>query len=90
MQQSRCHTTGGCAVPISALQMFPNPRNGTNEGKMIYKNEDGSITDLSYKEGELVYDIAWKVYTQRYKQKFGSIPKKPKANILRLIFPPST
>lgn len=85
-----CHTTGGCAVPISALQMFPNPRNGTNEGKMIYKNEDGSITDLSYKEGELVYDIAWKVYTQRYKQKFGSIPKKPKANILRLIFPPST
>lgn len=84
---NNCSTTGGCAVPISALQMFPAPYG--EEQLMKYKNGHEEET-INYQKGELVYDVAWKVYTKRYKKKFGRLPKKPNTNFLRLIFPPST
>lgn len=86
---NNCGSKGGCAVPISALQMFPAPYG--DKQLMKYKNElTGAEETINFEKGELVYDVAWKVYTERYKQKFNKIPKKPKTNILRLIFPPST
>lgn len=86
---NNCATTGGCAVPISALQMFPKAIDDSK--KMKYKNEvTGAIETINFERGELVYDVAWKVYADRYKQKFSKTPEKPKTNIIRLIFPPST
>lgn len=85
---NNCAGKGGCAVPISALQMFPSNHEG--DQMMKYKSIDTSEVMVNFSRGELVYDVAWKVYKERYKQKFDRIPKKPKANILRLIFPPST
>ena len=86
---NNCATTGGCAVPISALQMFPKPDGDLKQ--MKYKNEmTGDEEIINFEKGELVYDVAWKVYADRYKQKFSEKPEKPKTNIIRLIFPPST
>ena len=85
---NNCALKGGCAVPISALQMFPAVYG--DEQMMKYKSVTGDEVKVNFSRGELVYDAAWKVYKERYKQKFGRIPKKPKTNILRLIFPPST
>ncbi|MEJ5056076.1 ferritin-like domain-containing protein [Sphingobacterium sp. MYb382] len=93
---NNCATTGGCAVPISALQMLPEPSqlvlvNLTNKVQMMkYKDDKGDEHVFNYEKGELVYDVAWKVYAHRYNAKFGKVPNKPETNILRLVFPPST
>lgn len=91
---NNCATTGGCAVPISALQMLPEPSqlvNPTNKVQMMkYKDDKGNEHVFNYEKGELVYDVAWKVYEHRYNAKFGKVPNKPETNILRLVFPPST
>lgn len=87
-----CAGKGGCAVPISALQMFPEPMEKTGElQKMKYHSycENKDIT-VSFCKGELVYDKAWEVYSNEFQKKFNEVPAKPKANTLRLIFPPST
>ena len=87
-----CAGKGGCAVPISALQMFPEPREKTGELQVMkYKSSVGDKDiEVCFRKGELVYDKAWEVYSNEFKKKFQKEPIKPKANTLRLIFPPST
>lgn len=94
-----CATQGGCAVPISALQMFPEKNNSSY---LMMFELDNEVNSPSYKKtkkqvikynvGDLVYDVAWEVYSLRLKNKFPkeNMPEKPKTNVLRLIFPPST
>jgi hypothetical protein len=95
-----CGGLGGCAVPISASQMYPAPAKDAKPTMQLYNFvEDGAdykeveIGTLDYKEGELVYDVAWEAYCEVLKARQGKkykAPKKPKPSIFRLAFPPST
>lgn len=92
---NKCGTLGGCAVPISASQMFPDPK-----GDMLYfnfnKQADGSWKSEQlpgnhpYKKGQLVHDAAWEAYSAVMLARKEKIGKKPIPNDIRLAFPPST
>lgn len=95
---NKCGGFGGCAVPISASQLFPAAKAGEsyvmqlyNYGsKPDYKPEE--LTTIKYDKGDAVYDIAWNAYTTVMKARFPEKPepKRPPASALRLAFPPST
>jgi hypothetical protein len=89
---NKCGTFGGCAVPISASQLFPK------SGQMqLFKFErEGTSgwtsvpidTPLLFRVGDNVHDVAWAAY----KKVMGLDDKTPAPppNPLRLAFPPST
>lgn len=92
---NRCIGFGGCAVPISASQLFPK------DGKMVLyrltgeepeqiKNDKEEAITIDFKEGQPVYDVAWKAYSEVLKHQGEEVPEKPKPSSLRLAFPPST
>jgi hypothetical protein len=92
-----CGASGGCAVPISASQMYPDlPPETAYEMQLhdfgtapAYTPEAFAIMD--YAKGDLVYDVAWKAYTEVLKKRnVFPIPDKPQPSDLRLAFPPST
>jgi len=93
---NRCASYGGCAVPISASQMFPAPATGETTGQMELFNFIGTqfqpmpINTMSYNEGDLVYDVAWNAYIAVLQERNRPIPAKPKPSDIRLAFPPST
>jgi hypothetical protein len=90
---NKCATFGGCAVPISASQVFP--RSGNMQlfkfvqvsGKWTSQELTGQTLDFAV--GENVHDIAWKAYFQ-VMQPNGTVPPTPTPTPLRLAFPPST
>ncbi|HWF77247.1 MAG TPA: ferritin-like domain-containing protein [Caulobacteraceae bacterium] len=89
---NKCVTFGGCAVPISASQVFP--RSGNMQlykfvqvgGKWTSQELTGQKIDFAV--GENVHDIAWKAYFEVMQP--GTTPPPPKPTPLRLAFPPST
>jgi hypothetical protein len=90
---NKCKTFGGCAVPISASQVFPKSGN-----MQLYKFEKGpdgwtaiELTDkkVNFGKGENVHDVAWKAYFE-VMQPGAPTPPPPKPTPLRLAFPPST
>ncbi len=96
---NRCAGYGGCAVPISASQLFPPPA----EDPMVLFNFEGRdedfepvlITDVAIKfeVGEPVYDVAWKAYIEVLRHRGvpdTKLPKKPADSMIRLALPPST
>lgn len=99
-----CASFGGCAVPISASQLYPPPEPGAEVGWMeLYdfvgeKSEPEKIMDrgrpklLKYEVGNRVYDIAWEAYVEvlKHRNPDKPAPNKPKDSELRLAFPPST
>ena len=95
---NRCMSFGGCAVPISASQMFPaaDPKKPDQPGQMALYNFIGTqfqpapINTMAYNTGELVYDTAWNAYIAVLQERNRPIPAKPKPSDLRLAFPPST
>lgn len=88
---NKCGTFGGCAVPISASQLFPTTGSMdlfrfTRAGNE-WKAEPTGQTQL-FRSGDNVHDIAW----QAYKKVMG-LPESqepPPPTPLRLAFPPST
>jgi hypothetical protein len=88
---NKCSTFGGCAVPISASQLFP--KSGTMD-LFAFKQDGGEWVSeplpqpIVFAVGENVHDVAWKAY----KAVMGLPDDKPApaANALRLAFPPST
>jgi len=66
---NKCKSFGGCAVPISASQLYPD-QDETNPMMKLYKFEHDAghyhskdiDTNLTYEKGESVYDTAWKSY----------------------------
>lgn len=91
---NKCATYGGCAVPISASQLFPAP---PTAGTVMALNDfpapdytPQSMGDMPYSHGESVYDVAWEAYTRVLNNQGKTPPEKPKASDLRLAFPPST
>ncbi|MBI0329558.1 ferritin-like domain-containing protein [Burkholderia plantarii] len=98
---NKCGGYGGCAVPISASQLYPKRQKLTMQ---LYKfDPDGhpvELTDASGKPvcqdinyGDSVYDTAWKaVETVRAHQNPNYTPQDtpPPATDLRIALPPST
>jgi hypothetical protein len=66
---NKCASFGGCAVPISASQLYPDQTESNPMMKLYsfeksddgYHSKDAKIM-LSYEKGDGVYDIAWKAY----------------------------
>jgi hypothetical protein len=95
---NKCATFGGCAVPISASQLFPQPGSTGSYVMQLfnygpapeYKPE--SLVQMQYAKTDAVYDIAWKAYTTVMAKRFPGkpAPKMPKPSAMRLAFPPST
>ncbi|MFL6334889.1 MAG: ferritin-like domain-containing protein [Pyrinomonadaceae bacterium] len=101
-----CATYGGCAVPISASQLYPIPDSTDPDQTVAYMElydfvgetaapkliMDGTRKVLQrYEVGDRVYDIAWDAYVKVLQYRKQPIPDKPgKDSDLRLAFPPST
>jgi hypothetical protein len=95
---NQCASRGGCAVPISASQLFPKA------GKMrLFDFPVGSppgdgtecpaTDDRAFAVGDNVYDHAWDVYAKVMRDRTGGTqpdPVKPATSDLRLALPPST
>lgn len=86
-----CGGRGGCAVPISASQLFPE------SGEMpIYRlapnQKPEQVPDefVNFSYGDSVYDIAWQAYSKALEAEGGTPETKPAPSDFRLAFPPST
>lgn len=92
---NKCRAFGGCAVPISASQMYPDPK-GQMEFFKFEQNTDGTWSSIplpdkyTYQKGQLVHDVAWDAYTAVLNNEKKPVPPKPAPNDIRLAFPPST
>jgi hypothetical protein len=93
-----CAGFGGCAIPISASQLYPAPdstnpkKDGTMEVLDLGLSTPVKLGEMNYALGDKVYDIAWNAYIEVLKErKVNPLPEKPKVDSeLRLAFPPST
>jgi hypothetical protein len=86
---NKCATFGGCAVPISASQLYPSA------GEMELFNFPGSnrplpVGKIPFAIGDSVYDIAWQAYAKVMQVRGQNPGNKPAPNDLRIAFPPST
>ena len=97
-----CGSFGGCAVPISASQIYPVISISANNAPVTsgvmelndfpapdYKTKNLDET-IPFKTGDLVYDVAWTAYTAVLEKRGTPAPDKPKISDIRLAFPPST
>jgi hypothetical protein len=89
---NRCKTYGGCAVPISASQLFP--ASGT---MTLYTFDDAPPhaehllnKNIKFKQGDSVFDTAWAAYSTVMSTRHKNPGEKPKPNDLRIALPPST
>lgn len=90
---NKCKTFGGCAVPISASQLYP--AGGT---MTLYDfgpaPRHGALpmqgATLAFALGDNVYDTAWKAYGQVMAARGEPVGAKPAPTDLRLALPPST
>ena len=100
-----CGSFGGCAVPISASQLYPIPDSSEPEEVVGWMELYDFVGETSqpevimemgrkklqrYEVGDRVYDIAWDAYVKVLQHRQQPIPEKPKDSELRLAFPPST
>jgi hypothetical protein len=94
---NRCSGFGGCAVPISASQVFPAG------GQMqLYdfvedsKGKGGWMSvafgvPMTYDKGDKVHDVAYRAYQAVMENRGKTVPTDPPGpDNLRLVFPPST
>lgn len=88
---NRCATFGGCAVPISASQIYPK------SGKMQLfdftgdDNKPVKIGTIDFEKGDLVHDVAYRAYVKVMANRKQQVPPNPPPpSQLRLAFPPST
>lgn len=88
---NKCGTFGGCAVPISAAQVYPKSGtmqlfDFTGEG-----NTPAPIGKMNFSEGELVHDVAYRAYLAVMAHRGQKPPPSPPPpSTIRLAFPPST
>jgi hypothetical protein len=91
---NKCATLGGCAVPISASQLYPT------EGVMQIFDfqtdaETKAITSdpicrMRYRKGEPVHAVAYRAFEEVMNYRQTPARENPKPSDLRLAFPPST
>ena len=85
---NKCSQLGGCAVPISASQLFPEA--GMMQAYNLFSGTPKQIGTLPFNVGDSVYDIAWQAYTLALQDQGVPLPQKPVASTLRVALPPST
>jgi hypothetical protein len=93
---NRCASFGGCAVPISASQVFP--KSGSMQlYQFVWDLQQKKWTStpvgggtFPFETGQNVHDVAWKAYFTVMDPDNKNPPDPPKATPLRLAFPPST
>jgi hypothetical protein len=97
-----CKSFGGCAVPISASQIYPefvSPSGDKNIASMELNDFVGPQHttqklpgQVVFETGDFVYDIAWEAFTRVLANRDPKppVPVKPKPSDIRLAFPPST
>ncbi|MBB1504847.1 hypothetical protein H5203_05055 [Pseudoalteromonas sp. SG41-1] len=99
---NKCNNLGGCAVPISASQLFPKEPSAkpqmqlfefgdgpdyASTAKPYTDPETGKVLEqMPFKEGDAVYSIAWQAYCNAK----GVQTTPPPADDIRLALPPST
>lgn len=87
---NRCGALGGCAVPISASQLYPS----SGEMALFDMGPDAEprpIGTMPFAYGDPVYDVAWRAYCEVLRARGETPPSAPPpADDLRLAFPPST
>jgi hypothetical protein len=91
---NKCASLGGCAVPISASQLYPT------EGVMqIFDFETDTTTQditsdpicrMRYNVGDLVHDVAYQAFAEVMNYRQTPPKDNPPPSDLRLAFPPST
>jgi hypothetical protein len=89
---NRCQALGGCAVPISASQLYPNT------GVMALFNFDAVPPHsalpmpgtMNFEIGEGVYAKAWQAYSRVMQARGQDAGPAPEPTALRLALPPST
>jgi hypothetical protein len=99
---NKCSTLGGCAVPISASQLYPPPPSGQPEGMMAvfdFQPDTGGtggwksvqVGEIIYKEGDKVADVAYAAFAKVMTHRGMPVPDEPPPpSVIRLVFPPST
>lgn len=88
---NKCGTFGGCAVPISASQVYPK------SGKMELfdftgtANKPEPIGKMDFVAGDVVHTVAYRAYLQVMQHRGKTPPETPPPpSDIRLAFPPST
>jgi Ferritin-like len=89
---NKCGAFGGCAVPISASQIYPK------SGKMQLfdfseddKHTPKAIAVIEFAKGEPVHAVAYRAYTRVMQHRHKEPPAQPPPpSDVRLAFPPST
>ncbi|CAM2011395.1 ferritin-like domain-containing protein [Acanthopleuribacter pedis] len=94
---NKCSTFGGCAVPISASQLFPAAKEGDSYVMQLFNFGPAPnfpsepLETMAYAEGDAVYDVAWRAYREVQAARGVTVPEDPPpASDMRLAFPPST
>jgi hypothetical protein len=88
---NKCGTFGGCAVPISASQVYP--KSGTMQlfDFTGSSNTPEPLGKMDFAQGELVHDVAYRAYLEVMKHRSKTPPTNPPPpSDIRLAFPPST
>ena len=93
---NKCGSFGGCAVPISAYQLYPKSGHmqlfdfvQQSGGGWHAVEIDGAQIDFG--KGMSVHAVAYKAYQEVMKHRGKTVPAEPAPpNTLRLVFPPST
>jgi hypothetical protein len=89
---NKCASFGGCAVPISASQLFPD--GGTmklyNFGPAPGYQSEPLGEDIPFEKGEVVYDVAWRAYSMVMAKRGQTPGDKPQPSDVRIALPPST
>ena len=88
---NKCGTFGGCAVPISASQVYP--KSGTMQ-LFDFTGSDNTpapLGKLEFAAGDLVHDVAYRAYLKVMQHRGKTPPPNPPPpDPIRLAFPPST
>ncbi|WP_404334596.1 ferritin-like domain-containing protein [Sphingomonas sp. MMS12-HWE2-04] len=82
-----CGGFGGCAVPISAMQLYPKA--GTME-IYVLGSPSKPIGTIDFAIGDRVEDIAFQAFSMAAADLGYPAPTQQEPNDLRLAFPPST
>ncbi|AYB50145.1 ferritin-like domain-containing protein [Ralstonia solanacearum] len=87
---NRCGGLGGCAVPISASQLYPEGGTMVLYDFVGPQHEKQQIGEMTFALGDSVYGKAWQAYKEVMASRGKQIGDPPKPTDLRIALPPST
>lgn len=87
---NKCATFGGCAVPISASQLYPEGGNMLLYDFVGPDHHSQQIGTMTFALGESVYNKAWEAYQKVMSHRGTPVKEPPPVTDLRIALPPST